>query len=354
MDMPLPQPPGDLVPQNPEYRDRSTGLVVFGIIEIVVGLFAALGIPFLLIGIVVSRKAMGGALPWGNYVVSIVSYGFIAAAMITLGIGCIRAQRWARDLTLVVSWIWLVVGVLITISMTVALPTAFAAGFKAAQASNPNAGPVSPAIMAVVLTFVIAFMAVFAIVLPIIFLFFFRREDVQETCRRRDPVPRWTEHCPLPVLALSLLFALGAGYYLLLSVTVPMMPFWGRYLVGIPGGIACFLLAGLEVYLAIAFFRLWMIGWWIAVFALAIRLASTAVTIRYGNLMQAYARMGWSQQQLQALQANPMMRSGVMLWAAVPIALLFFGYLLWTHRYFVRTVQSIPTAPETSFPVQGI
>ena len=127
---------------------------------------------------------------------------------------------------------------------------------RQAAANTPDAPPMSTGVMAVVLTFMIVFLAVVFVVVPLAFLLFFRRRDVEETCRRGDPVERWTDRCPLPVLAVSLLFAFGATYALLLAITTPMMPFFGRYLTGLPASTALVILAMVDRYLALAVYRL--------------------------------------------------------------------------------------------------
>jgi len=310
--------------------------VAFGVIQIVLGGLAALAIPFMLLSALLSRKAPGGAMPVGSYVASTVTWAVIAVAFVVLGIGSIRACRWAWALTLILSWVWLLMGVLVTILLTAVLPAAFLAGFRKAAEANPAAvGAAMPTgIIAVVLTFVIVFFAVFFIVVPIAFLLFYRRQDVEETCKRRDPVERWTDRCPLPVLAPSLLFACAVPYYLLMSVTTPLLPFFGKYLTGVPGGLGCIALAGIDAYLALSLFRLKAAGWWIAVAALMLRVVSAAITFRRANLFQAYAKLGWQSQQLEMLSQNPAVTAG--LWWGLGFTLLFLGYLLWIKRYFSR------------------
>ena len=88
--------------------------------------------------------------------------------------------------------------------------------------------------MAVIITLVIVFCAFFLVLVPIAFVVFYGRKDVADTCRRRDPVERWTDRTPLPVLGASVGFSSGSVYLLLIGLTTPMFPFFGRYLTGIP------------------------------------------------------------------------------------------------------------------------
>ena len=293
-------------------------------------------------------------MPAGGYVLNIVTYAAISVTMVTLGVGSIRARRWARALTLVLSWMWLLIGIMMTILFTAVLPTTFAAAFHKASQANPGAGAMPTGVMAVILTIIIVMFAVFFIAIPLIFLLFYRRKDVEETVRRRDPVERWTDRCPLPVLAASLLFAWACPYYLLMSVTTPLIPFFGRYLTGAPGAAACLLLAALDAYFAYSLFRLQITAWWIAVAALAVRLISTVTTYARGDLLQAYSKMGWRSEQLQMMNESPMFRSHLILWWSTIFLLAFLGYVLWLKRYFRPPAEPAAVGPAPSYGSTGI
>ena len=355
MDPQLPQDPAPpaipnlaAVPEAPVYKDRSTGLTIYGIVEIILGALAALMIPFMLLGAMFSRKTVGGPLPAGSYVHGICSYTLAAAVLITLGIGSIRARRWAWALNLILSWVWLIIGVIANVAITVFMPSLFAAGFRQAAAQTPNAPPVSTGVMAVVLTLVIVFFSIFLVILPIAFLLFYCRKDVEATCKRRDPASRWTDRCPLPVLAVSLMFGSGAVYYLLMSVTTPFLPFFGRYLTGIAATVALLAMAGIEIFLANAFYRLRLAGWWIAVSVIVLRMISAILTFRHADLLQAYSKMGWSETKLQQMSANPIFHGMTLLWWILASMVLFLGYILWIKRYFRGA--AAPGAMEPEMP----
>ncbi len=118
-------------PSPPAYRDHSTGLVVFGIIQIVLGGFALLCVPLMLLGALMSRQ-VGGGLPVRSSVLNVMTYALLGMGLITLGIGSIRARRWAWALVLTLSWMWLIFGAIGTIGLIALLPTTFMASFKAA------------------------------------------------------------------------------------------------------------------------------------------------------------------------------------------------------------------------------
>jgi hypothetical protein len=331
------------------YKDRSTGLTVFGIIEIILGALAALMVPLMLLGAAFSRRIASGSMPAGTYVSSICAYTSVAVVLVTLGIGSIQARRWAWALNLIVSWYWLIAGVAGTVAMTVFMPRIFSASFQQAAAQTPNAPPLSTGVLSVILTFVIVFLSFFLVILPLAFLLFYRRKDVEETCKRRDSVERWTDRCPLPVLGASLLLGSSAVYFLLMAVTTPFIAFFGKYLTGLPGAAVLVVMAGIDGFVAVALYRLRLAGWWIAVSVLVLRIISAIITFRRGDLFQAYSKMGWSDSQVQQMRANPAFRSGTaFLWWTVVFMLLFLGYLIWIKRFFRGPSAQVSLKPEMS------
>jgi ABC-type antimicrobial peptide transport system permease subunit len=198
----------------------------------------------------------------------------------------------------------------------------------------------STGVMAVILTVIIIFAAFFLVLVPTAFVIFYSRKDVAETVLRHDPVERWTDRTPLPVLGASVALFTGAMYMLLVGLTTPMFPFFGRYLTGIPAA-ACFVgLAVVDVYLALALFRLKSSGWWIAIMVAPVRMLSMILTYRRADLMQAYSKVGISDEQVKMLNANPMFRGHILLWWSLISVVLFFGYLLWLKRYFKETASA--------------
>ena len=101
-------------------------------------------------------------------------------------------------------------------------------------------------------------------VLPGIWMLFYRSKNVKMTCEVRDPVPRWTDRCPLPVLAVSLWAAVGTVAMLLFPIFYGgVLPFFGIFLSGISGSAVWLVIAVLWGYSARALYRLERSGWWI-------------------------------------------------------------------------------------------
>jgi hypothetical protein len=326
-----------------QYKDRSTGLMIFGVIQIILGLLAALFVPLMALGAFMSRLTPGaGKMHPGQFIGVVCVYGAIAVVFLCLGIGSVQMKRWARALTLVTSWYWLIAGALMTVLLTAVLPVMVQSMLRVQQSATAPGMDTSTGVIAIILTLVIVFAAFFLIVVPIAFVVFYSRNDVAETCRYRDPFERWTDRTPLPVLGASVVLAMQAMSSLVAGVTTPMFPFFGRYLFGV-AAFTCFMLVTvLDAYFAVAIFRLRSAGWWLAIVAIPIRLISMALTFWRADLAEAYSKMGLSGQQLNS---NPILRNHVILWWSLLSVVIFYGYLIWLKQYFKAQGPQIEALP---------
>jgi hypothetical protein len=323
----------------PTYRDRGTGLTIFGVMQILAGALCALMVPVMLLGFVMSKKVSGVSTPMGSELIVITQYSIMAILLIVLGIGSVQAKRWAYGLSLILSYVWLIGGILGTVAITAIMPVAIKTGLRQA----PGGQEPHTALMAVILTIVIGFLAIFLIVLPIVFLNFYSKKDVWETCRHRDPVERWTERVPLPVLAASLFFFASACMSLVSTLGARLFPFFGTYLVGIPAAIVLVVIAAVDFYLAGAFYKLQGPSWYLALAIRALLILSAAITTLRNDLMNAYVKLGMSSQELRVLNSNPITHSKAFLWFGLAYSLVFLGYLIWLKKYFNNS-----TVPQTA------
>ena len=78
--------------------NRHTGLMIFGVLTIGLGCMAALGTFFIVIGQLLAASIPNGPppMPFSAILPGICVYVILAVALIWLGIGSIRARRWAR------------------------------------------------------------------------------------------------------------------------------------------------------------------------------------------------------------------------------------------------------------------
>jgi hypothetical protein len=321
------------------HKDRTTGLVLFGLLQIVIGLFALAGAG---LSLVASAFAPAGAPAQSGRQIAfgVVFYLLGAALFVTLGVGSLLARRWARALTLVLSWIWLAFGVVSLIAFLFLMPmmqAATAKAFEQAAAQQPTAGPApDPALLnAVAFGCTIVFLVLFGILLPAILVLFYRSPHVRATCEARDPRPRWTDRLPLPVLSLVLLQGFGAVTVLGSAVGYGALAVFGHL---VSGAWAWLLSVVLAVVLALAARWSWRLearGWWLAVGVWALGLASALWTLVHPldwneafRVMKmdpgVYANLG--------IEAWGRQFSWLTLVAFVP----WLAYLLWVRRFFAR------------------
>jgi hypothetical protein len=183
------------------YKDRSPGLIIFGILTILLGGMAGLLVLMSLAGQAMSARTTGAAPPVSAILPVISIYGAMAVALVWLGIGSIMARRWARALLLIFSWSWLIMGVVMVIFMALFMPKILAT-VSANGTSGHHAMPVA-AMVGMMIGMFLVFGFLF-LILPAIWTFFYHSRHVKATCEARDPVTRWTDACPLPVLGFCL------------------------------------------------------------------------------------------------------------------------------------------------------
>jgi hypothetical protein len=319
--------------QNPQggadFKDRKAWLVVFGVLEILLGALCALMIPLMLVGMAASAalgKGSAASVSARSMVPGLLFYVALAAWFITMGIGSIMARRWARALLLVSSWLWLLSGVLGLVFLIAFMPSMFAK--MGAQGQLP------PLAVAIVKGVTIGFMVVFYIIVPGVLVLFYGSRHTRMTCETRDAKLRWTDKCPLPVLALSLMAGLGAVSIPLMGVYGWIVPLFGTILTGGFGAAIALVSAILLGYVAWGAYGLDVKAWWCAVLLVIVWGASTAITFSRVSVMELYEKMDLPSQQLEAMKQAMLPQASWMvlfcvLWAAVAL-----GYLLFTHRYF--------------------
>ena len=94
-----------------DYKDRKVGLLLFGILQLLIGFGCAMTVPLMVLGTIVGATVDPSAQTSIRMMIpGLLFYVAIAVGFIWLGIGSILARRWARTIILVCSWIALVCG----------------------------------------------------------------------------------------------------------------------------------------------------------------------------------------------------------------------------------------------------
>ena len=314
-----------------DFKDRTTGLVVFGILEIILGAFCALLAPLMILSMLASAGLHKGAPPSvnvGMVIPSVLTYILAAVWFIWMGIGSLKARRWARALLLVSSWFWLISGIMGLGFILAFMPNMYA--------QMGQGGQIPPPMAAIVMCATIGFMAVFYVIIPGTLVFFYGSKHVKATCERKDSAIRWTDRCPLPVLAISLISGFAALSMLLMGFYGWALPFFGLILTGMAGAgvaLASMLLLG---YVAWGAYRLNIRAWWCAMILAIAWGVSTGITFSRVTLMDFYERMNFSAQQLETMKPLAQsMTSWMLLFSGCGVVIVL-AYLLYTRRYFPR------------------
>jgi hypothetical protein len=316
--------------QSSEFKDKKTGLIAFGVIQIIFGGFCALAIPFMILGMLASAalgKSSAAPMSGRMMVPGVLFYALLAVWFIWMGIGSIKARRWARALILVSSSLWLICGIGGLIFMLLFLP-----GMYDQMAKNPQMPPAAVSIMKFTM---IGFMTVFYVVIPAVFVLFYKSKNVKATCEFRDPQVRWTDKCPLPVLAVSLIFGLWAASALFTGFYKWTFPFFGFILSGIPGAAVALVIMLLSAYNAWGTYRLDIKAWWCSLLLIIALALSTVITFSRVSIWDLYEKMNFPKEQMDMMRQYGMPQTSTM---AVLVGLWSLGllaYLLYIRRYFV-------------------
>ena len=332
--------------QISEFKDKKTGLIAFGVIQIIFGGFCALSIPLMILGMLVSTiSGKSPAAPMSGRVMvpSVLFYVVLAVWFIWMGVGSIKARRWARALILVSSSLWLICGIGGLIVFMLLFP-----GMYDQMAKNPQMPPAAVSIMKFTM---IGFMTVFYVVIPAVFVLFYKSKNVKATCEFRDTQVRWTDKCPLPVLAVSFLFGIWAASALFTGFYKWTIPFFGFILSGIPGAAVALVIMLLSAYVAWGTYRLNMKAWWCSLLLIIALALSTVITFSRVNLWDVYSdlyeKMNFSRQQIDMMRQYGVPQTSTL---AVLFGLWSLGlstYLLYIRRYFLHPPDQESSSQQT-------
>jgi len=303
-------------------QDRRVWLIIFGALHIVIGLICLL---LMLATAVGADRLANGATP-PNVGQSLLFDALAAFYFLAVGVGSIRARRWARSIALAVTAIWLIGGIVAFAVLFVVMPHLMVI----VPPSNEHQF-ITAAIVSVLLTMVL---------LPLVIVLFYRAPSVRATCETHDLTPRWTERTPLPVLALSLALALGA-VMMVANLNAKAYFLFGIVLTGAPASIAIVALAFLFGVISVQLFRLRESAWWVLVLLhLVAAVGMVSAFTRGVDVNDFYERTGVMTPQIRAMHLETLTRDPKM-WAIIIIGwTAYLAFLIGLRRYFVarRTV----------------
>ncbi len=207
MTEPLAYQPTTVLP----FTNRSGFLVAAGILMLLAGLMTGCGALITPAALLAPKQPGVQQLTVHQVLVALVLYAGLSTVLIWLGIGLIKRRRWSRPLTLILATHWLILGILTIISSIAFFPVT-----RDMIQDVPN---MPGGMMTAILIVGIAFSSLFMIALPGVILWLMKSDDVRLTVEHFDPIPRWTDRCPIKVLGMSItlylagvLFGLGVFY----------------------------------------------------------------------------------------------------------------------------------------------
>ena len=323
----------------PPYQSRRGWLIAFGVIEILMGCVFLLMVLFMAIiflgpvaaKIPPSAMAPGPMSPRVLMVFAGLQYGLLAALFITGGIGSIRCKNWARILMLVVSGLWLGLGLLGMLMMAFILPAVL----------RQQPGKIPPGTQHVIMVGMIIASTVFMVLLPAIFLFFYSRKSVRATCLAQKATQAATPmaggtpapELPVPLAILGVWQALGV-FTVFITLFMPVAVVFGVILHGVAAVLILLTYSVLSGYAAWSIFRQRLIGWQIALFNAGFWTISMLVTyLRHPDLLQLYGKMGFNDQSLRIYEQFPQFLPFI--WVATTVMMsVLLVFILYTRKFF--------------------
>jgi hypothetical protein len=316
------------------YKSRRGWLIAFGIIEILIGcgflgmiVFSA----FAFLGPAADKMASGAMSPRALMAFMSLEYGLLAAVFFAGGIGSIQCKNWARILMLVVSGLWLGVGLIVTLFLAFVIPTIM----------RQHSGKIPPGTQHAAMVVIFTVMAVLTVLLPAIFLFFYSRQSVKATCLAQNAAQVATAGAggiaapglPVPLAILGVWQALGAiSVFAFMFLRVNVL-----FGVVVHGAAAVLFLLPLSVlggYAAWAIFQQKLIGWQIALIIGCLGMISTLVTfLRHPDLAQLYREMGSSDQTSRFNEQFPQFLPFIWV-GSIVMGTVYLIFVLYTRKYF--------------------
>ena len=320
--------------KNIAFKDRKTGLVIFGIIHIIIGALCALFMLFSIVGAIAVRTLGEGAfssMSIGQLMLVVLLYLLLAVWFVWMGIGSIQARKWARALILITSWLWLISGVIGLIFIFLFMPDIFGPMVMGEE--------IPKEIAVVVQSIVMAFMAFIFIIIPGAFVLFYSSRHVKATCEQRDPQVRWTDKAPLPVITLSSLWGCAAISMPLLAFYQWTVPFFGFVLSGIPGAVVVLIYALLFAYTAWGTYKLQIAAWWCGFVLTIASVVSMVMTFSRVSLLEFYEQMNIPTESLEMMKELGIFQDStyLLVWGIGFIG--FVGFMIYTKRYFKASAQ---------------
>lgn len=330
-------------------RDRSVGLLVFGALDILFGLFCFALAMMLLIA--VSAVGLGGMKPV-HFAMAMGFLCFLTGWFCVMGMGSLRGRRWARALLLVGGWMTIFFG---TMSLALAL-------YVLPEVYNllVDRGSLSPAVVLGLLYFAIFVLVLLQVVFPAVGILFYGSKSVQATCERLNPNRSWTDRYPLPLLAMGFISGTGCLSIVFAATTNYLVFFYGHVISGMSGFLAMAAVSLGCGYVGWGAFSRNMHAWWGAYLLIVLVAASMMLTFSELDIAVMYAQMGYTAEQIENLEQFLPFNPAMFTYMSCAWGIMACIYLIWVRdrfrpeeeRVVVKSYQQLKAEEEAARPFE--
>jgi hypothetical protein len=276
-----------------------------------------------------------GSFMFGNIAAQIIGYYLIAAICIPLGVGHLKMRRWARSLTLILLWSWLVVGLPLLIVFLFVL-----------FASKELAPPVA-------LFFLVLACAAYPL-LPGLLIRFYRSNQVRVAFETRDPGSYWTEKRPQPLLVLSALFAFYAVILHILVFFRGIFPVFGTFVLDMEGFVLVDLSIWWLVLLAWGTLRARPWAWWGAMIYFLLLTTSVIWTLTTSSWADILSLLNFPLTEVEILDGLPLQGVHLALFLGLPLLLTLLAIAISKRSFLTEAAALSPPQQEATSSPEGM
>lgn len=301
------------------FHDRSGRLIAAGILLVVSGLITGCITAMLPLSALIPQPG-APPTPLMQLAPALLMNTALAMILMTLGAGAIVKRRWARPLTIIFSTHWLIAGVIVVLLFPLLW------GMVREQ-TNGVAGE-----LLIGLVIAMGMIGLFMVAVPLAVLLLIRHDDVRRTLEHYDPRPRWTDHCPLPVLGLAVTL-LVIGLLTLTAIPQAVVPAFGTYFTGTLARVILVALTIGYVISGLLVYRLNMSGWWLGLLLTVVGSLAIVPSALWMPLAPYYDAAGMTRDQIATLLEHQRMIRLAMAILPVVFGASFTLYMLRTRKH---------------------
>jgi len=274
--------------------DRSTRLLVCGILMVLAGGLCLLLVPLIVVAVQFSPEPVHTGSIW----ISAGFYGALGVLAVLLGIGSVRCRRWARDIILAGATFWLSVGV----------PAFFFTFWMVAKtmpATMSSAGAeMSSAVVTTIILFTGVFYFLLFIVVPLVLVLLYRGEPVLQTCNRKSGSEGWTTHLTIPQLVCVQICLVIFLNSLFLPVFMPVVMVWDQILTGMPAIALLLVFAGLIGYATWGLYYQVAAAWWVGLISIILMTLNYGIAFYLGDFLEFYRELDFPEEQIRVIEQS--------------------------------------------------